>query len=251
LHCDGRLLASTASKTASTRSAWRTAAAGRQILQARALVGRCHPRRTCLHSGTRRARNPVVAPLQFAAGRTLHEFEGFRFALYPRRPGRAPELDDPETLEWMGASLLASMPSARSSLSFTGPRSTSRASARSPCAFCWQAISSRPTSNRHTAAGGRRAGPGARLLCPRRNGGADTPARRLPSGNVLWTQDGPHFVDFDDCRMGPALQDIWMLLSATAPARTCNCCNVMEGYREFCDFNAADCTCWKRCAPCA
>ncbi len=32
-------------------------------------------------------------------------------------------------------------------------------------------------------------------------------------GNILWTDDGPHFVDFDDSRMGPAIQDLWMLLS--------------------------------------
>lgn len=32
-------------------------------------------------------------------------------------------------------------------------------------------------------------------------------------GNILWTDDGPHFVDFDDCRQGPAIQDLWMLLS--------------------------------------
>ena len=45
---------------------------------------------------------PVVAPTADKAGRTLHQFEGFRFAIYPRQPGRAPELDDPATLEWMG-----------------------------------------------------------------------------------------------------------------------------------------------------
>ena len=44
---------------------------------------------------------PVVAPLVFN-GRTLHEHGGFQFALTPRRGGRTPELDDPETLQWMG-----------------------------------------------------------------------------------------------------------------------------------------------------
>ncbi len=44
---------------------------------------------------------PVVAPLMFN-GRTLHEHGGFQFALTPRRGGRTPELDDPETLQWMG-----------------------------------------------------------------------------------------------------------------------------------------------------
>src|SRR6266571_5438769 len=44
---------------------------------------------------------PVVAPLAIE-GRTLHEFGGFRFAVYPRRGGRTPELEDRDTLEWMG-----------------------------------------------------------------------------------------------------------------------------------------------------
>ena len=45
---------------------------------------------------------PVVAPLPLAGGRTLHHAQGFRFAVFPRRGGRAPELDRPDTLQWMG-----------------------------------------------------------------------------------------------------------------------------------------------------
>src|SRR5262245_31018407 len=45
---------------------------------------------------------PVVAPLALDRGRTLATAHGFRFALYPKRPGRAPELDDEDTLEWLG-----------------------------------------------------------------------------------------------------------------------------------------------------
>ena len=44
---------------------------------------------------------PVVAPLAKRGG-TLFKHESFRFALYPRRPGRTPELEDPETLRWLG-----------------------------------------------------------------------------------------------------------------------------------------------------
>ncbi|MGB4859120.1 MAG: serine/threonine protein kinase, partial [Dokdonella sp.] len=44
---------------------------------------------------------PVVAPL-IEDGRSLLEHDGFRYALYPRRGGRAPELDSPEQLAWMG-----------------------------------------------------------------------------------------------------------------------------------------------------
>jgi len=56
-------------------------------------------------------------------------------------------------------------------------------------------------------------------------------------GNVLWTDNGPHFVDFDDSRMGPAVQDIWMLLSGDRSdmARQLNI--VLAGYEDFYDFD--------------
>ena len=37
---------------------------------------------------------------------------------------------------------------------------------------------------------------------------------------MLWTDDGPHFVDFDDARTGPAVQDLWMLLSGDRASMT-------------------------------
>ena len=56
-------------------------------------------------------------------------------------------------------------------------------------------------------------------------------------GNVLYTDDGPHFVDFDDSRMGPAVQDLWMLLSGTRQEMAKQLSEVIEAYEEFCDFN--------------
>src|SRR5690606_19753012 len=57
------------------------------------------------------------------------------------------------------------------------------------------------------------------------------------AGNVLWTDDGPHFVDFDDARMGPAVQDLWMLLSGDRAAMTRQLGAVLSGYEQFCAFN--------------
>ena len=57
------------------------------------------------------------------------------------------------------------------------------------------------------------------------------------AGNVLWTDDGPHFVDLDDARMGPAVQDLWMLLSGDADAQTTQLAHVLEGYEQFRDFD--------------
>jgi Ser/Thr protein kinase RdoA (MazF antagonist) len=184
---------------------------------------------------------PVVAPLQFAAGRTLHEFEGFRFALYPRRPGRAPELDDPDTLEWMGR-FIARIHAVGAIRPFVHrPTLDIESFGEEPLRFLLAGAFIPPDlepAYRSVVEDvlGRVRGCFAR---------AGTVAQiRLHGdchpGNVLWTQDGPHFVDFDDCRMGPALQDIWMLLSGDRASQNLQLLHVMEGYREFCDFNAAE-----------
>jgi Ser/Thr protein kinase RdoA (MazF antagonist) len=57
------------------------------------------------------------------------------------------------------------------------------------------------------------------------------------AGNVLWTDDGPHFVDFDDCRTGPAIQDLWMLLSGERADMTRQLSDVLAGYEDFFDFD--------------
>jgi len=56
-------------------------------------------------------------------------------------------------------------------------------------------------------------------------------------GNILWTDAGPHFVDLDDARMGPAVQDLWMLLSGERGERTVQLGDLLEGYEEFRDFD--------------
>jgi Ser/Thr protein kinase RdoA (MazF antagonist) len=60
------------------------------------------------------------------------------------------------------------------------------------------------------------------------------------AGNVLWTDTGPHFVDFDDSRMGPAIQDLWMLLSGERSDMTRQLNDLMAGYRRFYDFDARE-----------
>ena len=59
-------------------------------------------------------------------------------------------------------------------------------------------------------------------------------------GNVLWRDDTPHFVDFDDAMRGPAIQDLWMLLSGDRPQRRLQISEIVEGYQAFCDFNTAE-----------
>ncbi len=61
-------------------------------------------------------------------------------------------------------------------------------------------------------------------------------------GNLLWTETGPHIVDFDDCRMGPAVQDLWMLLSGEVAEQETQLAHVLNGYMQFCEFDTSQLT---------
>ncbi|MGH8622200.1 MAG: serine/threonine protein kinase [Burkholderiales bacterium] len=180
---------------------------------------------------------PVVAPLA-VKGATLHAFEGFRFTVFPRRGGRAPELEDRRTLEWIGRfvgrihSLGAIRPfRERPALDIethgVEPRAWLLASGLVPADLreAW-------TSATALALEGAR-------RCYGRAG--DVKQIRLHGdchgGNVLWTDAGPHFVDFDDCRSGPAVQDLWMLLSGDRGWMARQLADVLGGYEDFSAFD--------------
>ena len=64
-------------------------------------------------------------------------------------------------------------------------------------------------------------------------------------GNILWTPEdqpggGPHFVDLDDARMGPAVQDLWMLLDGNRAQRTQQLGALVDGYEQFREFDRAE-----------
>ena len=180
---------------------------------------------------------PVVPPV-ILSGNTLHLFDGFRFAIYPRQGGRPPELDDPDTLEWMGRfmgrihAVGALRPfSQRPALDIdsfgTRPRAWLLENNWIPSDLlpAWESVTAQALDGvRH---------------CYNRAG--DVHTLRLHGdchmGNVLWTDDGPHFVDFDDCRSGPAIQDLWMLLSGERDAMTRQFRDVLAGYEDFFEFD--------------
>jgi Ser/Thr protein kinase RdoA (MazF antagonist) len=180
---------------------------------------------------------PVVAPLVIA-GATLHAFEGFRFTVFPRRGGRAPELEDPQTLQWIGRfigrihAVGATRPfRERPSLDIEGygvePREWLLASGLVPAELheAWTSVTALALE-------------GARR-CYGRAG--DVKPIRLHGdchgGNVLWTDAGPHFVDFDDCRSGPAVQDLWMLLSGDRDSMARQLGQVLAGYEDFSELD--------------
>jgi len=180
---------------------------------------------------------PVVAPLA-TAEKTLHEFGGFRFAVYPRRGGRPPELDDPKVLEWIGrflgrihalgaASRFRDRPVLDIAQMGEEPRAWLLASGLIPA----DVLEAWKSATALALEGVRR--------CWARAGGVKSIRLHgdCHSGNVLWTDDGPHFVDLDDCRSGPAVQDLWMLLSGDRASMARQLADVLAGYGQFHDFD--------------
>lgn len=186
---------------------------------------------------------PVVAPLAFD-GKTLNEREGFRVAVFPRRGGRAPELEDEKTLEWLGRFIGRIHAVGRRAPFAHRPRLDTESFGEEPRAFLldsgfippdlvapWrQAADLALEGVRHAFA---RAGDVAVL---RVHGDCH------PS-NVLWTPDsgnapgGPHFVDLDDSRMAPAMQDLWMLISGDRHAMGRQLGRLLKGYEDFAEFD--------------
>ena len=177
---------------------------------------------------------------------------GFRLAVFPRRGGRAPELEDPGRSNGWAASSVGYMPAERRAGFARGRRSISKPRERATLVAAWRAVlfrrSRRGVDNAATRA--RIGGSEPRL---RARGGH----RRIRlhgdchSGNVLWTDGGPHFVDLDDCRSGPRLQDLWMLMSGDRETATQQLRDLLRGYEDFRDFDHRELIWWSHCARCA
>ncbi len=180
---------------------------------------------------------PVVAPLRNATGESLFHHGGFRFALYPRQGGHAPEFDNLDNLLVLGR-LLGRMHRIGAVRPFVHrPALDSKSFGHASVAFI--VAHSLPEEYRESYLGvtGQllemvdAAVAGAGLIRPIRVHGD------CHSGNILWRGDAPHFVDFDDARTAPAVQDLWMMLSGDRPRQTAQLEALLEGYREFFDFD--------------
>jgi len=180
---------------------------------------------------------PVVAPLAFE-GATLHAFEGFRFSVFPRRGGRAPELEDAKTLEWIGRFVgrihavgatrdFRERPALDLESHGVEPREWLLASGLIPLDLLEAWTSATALALESARRCYERAGDVRRI---RLHGDCH-------GGNVLWTDAGPHFVDFDDCRSGPAAQDLWMLLSGDRDSMARQLRHVLQGYEDFSAFD--------------
>lgn len=194
---------------------------------------------------------PAVGPLALG-GATLHRHGGFDFSVSPWRGGRRPELDDFEVLEWIGRYLArihnvgAARPFVqRPALDLLSFGSASRdwllahQSIAPEVRASWQAQADKAMEMIATNA----------VNTSSRFGLQDAQAIRLHGdchpGNILWTppgadpdggQGGPHFVDLDDARTGPAVQDLWMLLSGPRRQRTQQLAALLDGYEQLRPF---------------
>jgi Ser/Thr protein kinase RdoA (MazF antagonist) len=181
---------------------------------------------------------PVVPALPLADSSTLHYFNGFRFAIFPQHGGRAPELDDSATLEWMGRFIgrihavgalqpFVQRPALNIATFGEEPRDYLLAHDFLPAdlAAAYRSVVQQALD-------------GVRRCFDR---AGDVRQLRLHGdchcGNVLWTDAGPHFVDFDDSRMGPAIQDLWMLLSGERADMVQQLSDLLAGYEDFFEFD--------------
>ena len=176
---------------------------------------------------------PICAPLRLD-GKSLHHYEGYRFTLFPSVGGRQFENDNLEQLEWMGR--------------FIGRIHQVAASKK---------FLHRPPLDLHTHLTEPAAQLRNRQLIPQSLHAAffaildvlTTHAKenyqefeniRLHGdchpGNILW-RDGPTFVDMDDCRTGPAIQDLWMMLSGQRDQQLIQMDTLVEAYEEFAEFD--------------
>ena len=180
---------------------------------------------------------PVVPAMALESGTTLHCHEGFRFAVFRRHGGRAPELDNPDTLEWMGRFIgrihavgMQQPYAERPALDIASFGEEPRDWLLSNNFIPDELKASWLSTVDHALDGVRR--------CFDRAG--EVKALRLHGdchvGNVLWTDAGPHFVDFDDSRSGPAVQDLWMLLSGERGDMVRQLSDLLAGYESFCEF---------------
>lgn len=180
---------------------------------------------------------PVVAPI-VVDGQSLLQHDGFRFAVFPRRGGHWPELRTRDERLWMGRFIgrIHAVGKARSfehrprlTIERLGDESVDELLEHdwlpehlvdSYIAIVDELLDAVEVVFDECA--------GYREL---RIHGDCHP------GNVLWTDDGPHFVDLDDCMTGPAVQDLWLFLSGSRDEMAAQIGDLLEGYSQFSDFD--------------
>jgi Ser/Thr protein kinase RdoA (MazF antagonist) len=183
---------------------------------------------------------PVVAPLVFD-GDTLLQYGGYRFSLYPLQGGRWPDLEYTEDMMWMGR-FIARIHAVGSRQTFRHRPQISIQRLGNDAVEYLLANNCIPA---HLEPAYWTLSDDLLVNIKQRFADAGTySSLRLHGdchrGNVLWTDRGPHFVDLDDCCNGPAIQDLWMLLSGERSEMTVQMIDLLEGYSEFASLDMAE-----------
>jgi Ser/Thr protein kinase RdoA (MazF antagonist) len=187
------------------------------------------------------ARREIPAvPARMLNGASLHHFDGFRFSIFERRGGRAPDIDgrnSSETLEWLGRFIGRIHAVGAIETYRERPILDIQSFGFEPRDFLLT-HDFIPRDVREAYESVVRMALEGVERCFERAG--EIRAIRLhgdchPS-NVLWTDAGPHFVDFDDSRLGPAVLDLWLLLPGERAEASRALADLLAGYEDFCDF---------------
>ena len=180
---------------------------------------------------------PAVAP-SIINNSTLFNYQHFRFSIFHKHGGRAPDLDQKGVLQWIGR-FIGRIHAIGSLADFRHrPELNITTFGEEPSNYLLeQGMMPKELESVYR-------GVVAQALegvkrCFERTGYIAT--LRLHGdchmGNLLWTDAGPHFVDFDDSRMGPAIQDLWMMLSGTPNEMQKQFHQILLGYEDFYEFN--------------
>jgi Ser/Thr protein kinase RdoA (MazF antagonist) len=185
---------------------------------------------------------PVAAPIA-VDGRTLLRFREFRFAVFACLAGRAPELDAPDARVILGRTLAR----IHAVGAIRGFRARPRIGIeRLGLQAREQVLAS--TLLPPAIAASYEAAADALLERVQRAFVAAGPVRdqRIHGdchpGNLLWNEQGPVFVDLDDCASGPRIQDLWMLLAGDAVEQQREWSKLMEGYSQFGEIDPTEIT---------
>ena len=184
---------------------------------------------------------PVVAAFALSHGSTLAhtmiDQQVFRFAAFARFAGRAPELEDTATLSWLGR-FIARLHSVGDQRAFTARRALNADTFGDQALAQILSLDMVPPAQ---AAGWTAACVDAIAAANSAFDRVQPQTLRLHGdchlGNILWRHSGPHLVDLDDACMGPAVQDLWMLLSGDREEMGAQLAAVLSGYRQFRSFN--------------
>lgn len=181
---------------------------------------------------------PVVAPIQID-GESLFTYKGYHFAVFPCRGGRIFEVDNLDQLEWMGR-FIGRIHSVGATKPFEHRYAINTDEMLYQAHETIKSSGFVPTSLEL---------PFFTILDQVIDVAAPQykPDKEIRlhgdchAGNILWRDEqGPHFVDFDDCRKGPAIQDLWMMLSGERQQQLLQLDTILMGYEEFFTFEPSE-----------